>query len=109
MMYRSPTAIAYQLPQGLPTATGLVNCHRAWQRYTAYQLPHNSLTVYSSATATACQRYTACQLPHSSLIVYSSATATAYQLPQSLPTVYSLPTATLTAVGCSLIASRGCD
>src|SRR5271155_1811287 len=67
MVYRSPTAIACQLPQSLPATTELASRHRA------------------------CQRYTACQLSHSSLMVYRSPTAIACQLQQSLPTVCSLP------------------
>ena len=43
--------------------------------------------------------YTACHLPHSSLMVYRSPTTTAYQLPQSLPTVHNLLTATELANG----------
>jgi len=66
---------ACSLPHSLPTATQLAHCHTACQRYITRQ------------------QYTACQLLHSSLI-YRSPTTTAYQLPQSLPTVHSLPTVT---------------
>jgi hypothetical protein len=69
------------LPRSLPTATELAHCHTARERYIARQ------------------QYTACPLLHSSLMVYRSPTVTVYQLPQSLPTVHSLPIVTQLANG----------
>jgi len=93
----------------LPAATELASRHRACQRYTACQLPHSSLMVYRSPTATACQLphslpattqlanyHTACQLPHS----FPAATGLTNGI--QLANCHSLPAATELANGIQL-------
>jgi hypothetical protein len=82
MVYRSPTAIACQLPQSLPTTTQLANgvqianCHslpattelaNGTQHANCHSLP---------AAAELANGTKACQLPHRSLTAYSLPTAT---------------------------------
>jgi hypothetical protein len=67
MMYRSPAATAYQLPQSLPAAAELASRHRACQ-------PSQSLPAATELAS--CHR--ACQLPQGLLTV------------RSLPTVIQL-------------------
>src|ERR1700733_67508 len=65
-VYSLPTATACQLPQSLPAATEPANGTQLANCRTARQLPQ--LASYHRAF----QRYTACQLPRSSLMVYRS-------------------------------------